>query len=102
MVMAYHGVGEVADGEDPKRLVLAPDLFEDQLRLLVRRGYRFLTAESLLAEAPDGRPSTRTAVLTFDDGWLDGATIVVPVLRRLGVTATFDAFLRGSAANTPG
>lgn len=89
VVLAYHGVGEVTDEVDPNRLVLAPGLLEDQIRLLLRRGYRFVTSEQLADESGGSRPAPGTAVLTFDDGWLDGDTTVRPMLARLGVAATF-------------
>ena len=88
IVLAYHGVAEGAEAEDPDRLLLDPTLFERQLRMLVRRGYRFTTASEALEE-PGGRPAAGTAVLTFDDGWLDALTEVVPLLRRVGASATF-------------
>ncbi len=83
-VLAYHGVGPPA--ADPARLLVEPDLLEAHVRFLRRRGYRFLTAEELLEE---GRPRPGTAVLTFDDGFRNWMTAAVPLLRRLGVRATF-------------
>jgi peptidoglycan/xylan/chitin deacetylase (PgdA/CDA1 family) len=85
MVLVHHGVGEVTDADDPERLVVSPDHLESQIRLLQRAGYRFATAEELIARGP----VRRTAVLTFDDGWRDGLGIVAPLLERLGVRASF-------------
>lgn len=84
VVLAYHGVGPPA--ADPARLLVEADLLESHVRFLQGRGYRFLTAEELLDE---GRPGPRTAVLTFDDGFRNWLTAAVPLLRRLGVRATF-------------
>ena len=89
MTLAYHGVNETSPGEDPMALVMPPALLESQVRLLLALGYRVVTAEQLLAEHGPGRPGNGTAVLTFDDGWLDAVTMVAPLLRRLGVRATF-------------
>lgn len=89
VVLVYHAVGDVDPADDPRMLVTAPRLLDAHVRMLRRRGYRFLTAEELLDEAGGTKPSRRTAVLTFDDGWLDGLTLVAPLLRRLGVRATF-------------
>ena len=83
-VLVYHGVGP--DADDPARLLVAPDRLESHVRYLQRRGYRFLTAEELLEL---GRPSARTAVLTFDDGFRNWLSEAVPLLNRLGVRATF-------------
>lgn len=89
VVLVYHAVGDVEPADDPRMLVTAPRLLEAHVRMLRRRGYRFITAEELLEEARGAEPPPRTAVLTFDDGWLDGLTVVAPLLRRLGVRATF-------------
>jgi peptidoglycan/xylan/chitin deacetylase (PgdA/CDA1 family) len=85
VALAYHGVGEVSDAGDPSRLIVSPRRLEAHVHLLRRLGYRFLTAEETL-EA--GLPS-RAAVLTFDDGLRDALTIALPLLRRLGVRASF-------------
>ena len=84
-VLVHHGVGAVTDAEDPDRLVVSPAHLESQVRLLLRLGYRFVTAEELIERGP----ARRTAVLTFDDGWRDGLTVVAPLLERLGVRASF-------------
>jgi peptidoglycan/xylan/chitin deacetylase (PgdA/CDA1 family) len=85
VALAYHGVGELSDAGDPKRLVVAPHHLEAHVLLLKRLGYRFFTAEEALET---GLPS-RAAVLTFDDGFRDALTIALPLLRRLGVRASF-------------
>ena len=84
VVLVYHGVG-TADGDDA-RLLVSPELLESHIRFLKRRGYRFATAEELVG---NGRPQPGTAVLTFDDGFRSCLTEAVPLLRRLGVSATF-------------
>jgi peptidoglycan/xylan/chitin deacetylase (PgdA/CDA1 family) len=89
VVLVYHAVAEVPHEADPCLQVTSPCRLEAHVRMLLRRGYRFLTAEELLDETGGGRPPARTAVLTFDDGWLDGLTIAAPLLQRLGVRATF-------------
>jgi peptidoglycan/xylan/chitin deacetylase (PgdA/CDA1 family) len=85
ITIAYHGVGRVSRADDPLGLVMAPELLESQVRALRRVGYRFRTA----TEIAGGRPPRGTAVLTFDDGWADALDVVVPLLTRLGVNATF-------------
>jgi peptidoglycan/xylan/chitin deacetylase (PgdA/CDA1 family) len=89
VVLAYHGVGRVDDAGDPSRLVTSPAHLESHVRLLRRLGYRFATAEQALDAGNGGVPPDATAVLTFDDGFHTWLTEAVPLLRRLGVPATF-------------
>jgi peptidoglycan/xylan/chitin deacetylase (PgdA/CDA1 family) len=88
VVLVHHGVGEASDAQDPHRLVASLDRLERQVRLLLSAGYRFSTAEELLG-LPQRSPGRGTAVLTFDDGFRSWLTLVAPLLRRMGVRATF-------------
>ncbi|HEX9375331.1 MAG TPA: polysaccharide deacetylase family protein [Actinomycetota bacterium] len=89
IVLAYHGVGRAADDTDPTRLITSPRHLESQVRLLRRLGYRFATAEQVLAGSGGDAPPDRTAVLTFDDGFRSWLTDALPLLQRLGIRATF-------------
>lgn len=83
-VLTYHGVGAATDDQDPSQLVVSPERLRAHVRLLQRRGYRFLRASELV-----GREARRgEAVLTFDDGFLDWRTRLLPVLEELQVPAT--------------
>ena len=86
VVLCYHGVGYVDDAGDPNSLVVSPENLESQLRWLLRSGYTFMTAEEIEAAAG---PPPRTAVLTFDDGWRDAITTVLPLLTGFNIRATF-------------
>ena len=86
VVLAYHGISAAHD--DRSRLLIDPAHLRSHVAMLKRRGYEFRTAGELVADAEAG-PPPRTAVLTFDDGWLDGLTTVAPLLEGLGVRATF-------------
>ncbi len=89
VVLVHHAVAAVPPESDPNLLAVDPLHLEAQVRLLRRLGHRFLTAEELLEATGGGSPPRRTAVLTFDDGWLDALTVVAPLLGRLGARATF-------------
>jgi peptidoglycan/xylan/chitin deacetylase (PgdA/CDA1 family) len=86
LVLVYHGVATADDGEDPNRLLVSPEHLEAHVRLLKRRGYRFVAAGELVG---NGKPFGRTAALTFDDGWRNWLTAGLPVLQGLGVGGTF-------------
>src|SRR4029078_1026901 len=56
VVLAYHGVGRTDEASDPAHLVTSPEHLESHVRLLQRRGYRFLTAEQALDAGNGGPP----------------------------------------------
>ncbi len=92
------GVGQrrmVQDGADVIFLChgtprLRADRLERQLRYL-RRAFRIVPLAALAASigAPRKPGSKRRAVITFDDGLRSNVVVAYPVLRTLGVPATF-------------
>ncbi|HZZ46822.1 MAG TPA: polysaccharide deacetylase family protein [Pseudonocardia sp.] len=75
----------VADYErDPYQITVTPSTFQRQLTWLRRRGLRGVSVVELLT-GPGGR---ELVGLTFDDGYADFMTTVVPALHRFGFTAT--------------
>jgi peptidoglycan/xylan/chitin deacetylase (PgdA/CDA1 family) len=89
VVLVYHGVNNVDPRLDPRRLVASPAHVTEHIRLLLRLGYRFVTAADLAGASPATPPSARTAVLTFDDGFRDALDVVLPLLQSFGISATF-------------
>jgi peptidoglycan/xylan/chitin deacetylase (PgdA/CDA1 family) len=80
LVLCYHAV----DDGSTSALAVSPSRLDDQLRLLLRLGYRPATfADALLRPRWD-----RTFVVTFDDAFRSVYTNALPVLQRLGVPAT--------------
>lgn len=90
-VLMYHRVAPANQvGDSWPGLVVPPDLFAAQLEALVAAGWRSITAAELAADlAASIVPPPRTFVITFDDGRRDGYTEAFPILRRLGLVATF-------------
>ena len=82
VILMYHSVAPYT--EDPYRVTVRPDRFERQLRWLRRRGLRGVSMRELRA-ASDPRGLVG---LTFDDGYADFVTRVMPALRRYGFSAT--------------
>jgi peptidoglycan/xylan/chitin deacetylase (PgdA/CDA1 family) len=80
----YHSVAEYS--HDPYQLTVTPATFERQLRWLRRRGLRGVCLTEMLAARAQG--DRGVVGLTFDDGYADFTTAVVPALRRFGFTAT--------------
>jgi peptidoglycan/xylan/chitin deacetylase (PgdA/CDA1 family) len=82
VILMYHSVEPFTD--DPYGVTVRPERFERQLRWLRRRGLRGVSMRELRA-APDPRGLVG---LTFDDGYADFVSRVLPALRRYGFTAT--------------
>jgi peptidoglycan/xylan/chitin deacetylase (PgdA/CDA1 family) len=81
--LCYHSVAD--DGPPFASVPVA--LFERQLALLDRLGYRTGGLRELAVLASGRRPERPLVFLTFDDGFADNATVVAPLLQERGWTA---------------
>lgn len=79
----YHSVSR--DG--PRWLALDPDAFAGHLRLLRRLGFAAGDHAALEGLASGQAPPRPLAFLTFDDGFRDNYTTVLPLLREHGFKA---------------
>ena len=88
VVLCYH---RVVDCSERRKAGLTVDegitaaTFEAQIRFMLSH-FQPIQASDALQGEPDGHP--RFAV-TFDDGYADNHDVAAPILRRLGVPATF-------------
>ncbi len=85
LVLMYHSV-EPYD-TDPYQVTVHPERLDRQLAWLRRRGMRGVSMSELLQARREGR-GKGLAGLTFDDGYTDFVTEVLPALDRYGFTAT--------------
>jgi peptidoglycan/xylan/chitin deacetylase (PgdA/CDA1 family) len=85
LVLMYHSV-EAYD-RDPYQVTVRPRRFDRQLRWLRRRGMRGVSMTELLQARREGRGDGLVG-LTFDDGYADFLTEVLPALDRYGFKAT--------------
>ena len=79
LVLCYHGVSEAW----PASIAVRPKRLEEQLRLLIRRGYRGATFTEV-AQAPH----RKLFAVTFDDAYRSVLKQAYPVLARLNVPGT--------------
>jgi len=89
-VVTYHRVGgaEAAGELDPGLFEVGPDELAAQLAVL-RARCTVVTVHDVRRFAR-GRPLPPNPVLvTFDDGYVEGHDVALPILRRAGVPATF-------------
>jgi len=89
-VLMYHKVDPHTPSDAVGRsLTLEPAVFEAQLAWLRKHGIRTLTMNDLADALKRGEHPRNAVVLTFDDGYSDGAEVVTPLLRKYGARASF-------------
>jgi peptidoglycan/xylan/chitin deacetylase (PgdA/CDA1 family) len=89
LIVMYHYVRDTQATPFPEIRALPPSMFERQLDWL-QRVYTLVGLDALEAALDGARPlPPRAALLTFDDGFADHHEVVLPVLRRRGLTGVF-------------
>ncbi len=89
-VFMYHRIDhDVPSDEIGRELTLDPATFERELRQLHDARIATITASELVDDLKRGNAPSRTVVLTFDDGYSDAASEVLPLLRKYGMRGTF-------------
>lgn len=89
-ILTYHHVADhdPASPYDPGVADATPDQFRRQMELLARFGQPIGVDE--LIRAFDGAPLPKNAVMvTFDDGYRSCHDVTLPILRAVGIRATF-------------
>jgi peptidoglycan/xylan/chitin deacetylase (PgdA/CDA1 family) len=88
-IVMYHYVRDLARSRYPGLKALTVDAFEGQLDYIARH-YRVCSVREVVAAARGGdRLPSNACLLTFDDGFLDHFTTVLPRLVARGLTAGF-------------
>jgi peptidoglycan/xylan/chitin deacetylase (PgdA/CDA1 family) len=83
-VLTYHQVKEPAnDGSS-----VAPAAFLEQMRYL-RQRYEVVRLEDGVTRLGRAGAAERLVSITFDDGYLDNATVAAPIMQSVGLTAAF-------------
>jgi peptidoglycan/xylan/chitin deacetylase (PgdA/CDA1 family) len=112
-VLLYHAVSR-SPGNQVAPFSVTPAEFGRHLDLLLEAGYRCVPFSDLVrlrrspVPPPGGAPpsgGSRTAVLTFDDGYADFATAALPALQSRGLAATLyvtTGWLEGTPHRSPG
>jgi peptidoglycan/xylan/chitin deacetylase (PgdA/CDA1 family) len=92
-ILAYHRIMPLPDPDiydfDMELISTSPGRFREQMTM-VRDRFRPMRLTDVAAAIEAGRPLPRDAVvITFDDGYDDNYRIAFPILRELGIPATF-------------
>jgi peptidoglycan/xylan/chitin deacetylase (PgdA/CDA1 family) len=82
LILAYHSVS----GHRRDALAVRSARFDEQMSWLHRRGYRTVTLADYAGRG--FRHTSKTAIITCDDGYRDNFTVALPILRRYGFVAT--------------
>jgi peptidoglycan/xylan/chitin deacetylase (PgdA/CDA1 family) len=86
-ILAYHGVGLESAPVDG--LVIRPNSFRNQMRLLSALGFRNIALDEAVDRIRRGdAPKTPMLCITFDDGYHNIRANALPVLLEMGWTAT--------------
>ncbi len=82
VVLGYHSVSE-EPFSDAESLFVRPSELEEQIKTLKEGGWEFIFASEV-----NGRSLKRQVCLTFDDGYADNLTVLLPILEKYGAKAT--------------
>lgn len=84
-VLMYHMIGDVPDND----AVLLESHFREQMKFLKDNDFHPISLDQLYDYMVYGKPvPVRPVVLTFDDGYPDTYSIVLPVLKEYGFKGT--------------
>ncbi len=82
-ILFYHRVSPARD-----ELAVTPRRFRDQMELLAAAGYEAVGVPEAARRLDAGEPTGSVVGLSFDDGYADVGEHALPVLARLGFSAT--------------
>jgi len=91
-ILVYHHIEGHRSGETAlaRELDVSEATFTAQMHYLVDHGFHVIGLDALVDALDRGTPvSDRSVVITFDDGWKTQYQYALPILRQLGLTATF-------------
>ena len=95
LILIYHRVLPEPDPMRPDEVDAGK--FEWQMKLM-SESFKVMPLSEACRALDDGALPARAACITFDDGYADNADIAVPILKKLGLHATFfiaTGFLNG-------
>jgi peptidoglycan/xylan/chitin deacetylase (PgdA/CDA1 family) len=91
-ILLYHHIQDLpSDASDSlRRWTLTPDQFVEHMEWVAQQGFDVITMAQMNEHLKHGTPlPAHPIILTFDDGWKDNYTAVLPILRKYRFPATF-------------
>jgi peptidoglycan/xylan/chitin deacetylase (PgdA/CDA1 family) len=97
-VLMYHHL----DKKSSNRTTVKPGDFKMQMLFLKKSGYNTITIHDLILAKENKKPLPKHPILiTFDDGYLSNYRYAYPILKELGMKATF-FIVAAECGKTPG
>lgn len=91
-VLYYHSI----DPSEANELILSPERLKKQLQYILDEGYTPLTMNQLYEHLTNNKEiPKKSIVINFDDGYMDNYTYAFPILKELGIKATFFIITNG-------
>lgn len=91
LILEYHSISR--HNWEPS-LVIAPEVFEQHLKLLKNNNYKIVTVAELTERLRAGESADHYVALSFDDGYKDNYTTVLPLLQKYNAKGTFSIIPR--------
>lgn len=88
-VLMYHAVGPEEGADWPKTLIMKPELFEAHLGYLKEQGYTIVTVAELAERLTKGESVYKYVALSFDDGYKNNYSVVLPLLQKYDAKGSF-------------
>jgi peptidoglycan/xylan/chitin deacetylase (PgdA/CDA1 family) len=88
LIIGYHGVSVDDEHEWKPTLYITPAVLEERFKILRDGGYTVLPLGEAVTRLASNTLPPRSVVLTFDDGFVDFALEVFPLLQRFAFPAT--------------
>ena len=83
IVLMYHAIDRSG-----WKLAVSPEAFERQMKYLARKGWGASLVDVILYAKREKKLPAHTVAVTFDDGYRDLLTTVLPILERYHIPAT--------------
>ncbi len=81
-VVIYHHISPVGRG-----LTISPEIFEDHLRILDKKGWKTLSGEEFLFFLQCDKIPKKCVLISFDDGFADNYFYAYPILKKYNMKA---------------
>lgn len=88
-ILMYHAVGDEEGADWPASLIMKPWLFESHLQYLTEQGYTIVSVEQLAHRLEQGASVDKYVALSFDDGYKNNYSVVLPLLQKYGAKGSF-------------